>query len=338
MKIDYGPLNTVLTDEAITEVMVNSWDRVFIEESGILNEVPNRFVDRRQLEELIQLIIHTCSSRQNQDSLFFDGILPEGHRFNITLPPASPEPTLTIRKFRSKHMSLDDLVKAGSLNDKAARFLDAAVKAKVSIVVSGGTGTGKTTILNSLASCIPGHERVISIQDVPELRLPLRNWVSMVTVDFPKPLTARDCLVNSLRMRPDRIIVGECRKDETFEMLQAMNTGHEGSMTSIHASSAVETLTRIESLMMYARFEMPIKVMRHQISESIDLIVQLARNSNGRREVIEILELTGMSNDVISRASVFNREKTGNLLATGYVPACLKTIHEAKIDLPSSFF
>ncbi len=338
MKIDYGPLKGLIADINITEVMVNAWDRVFVESAGIITEVQNRFVDERQWNEFIQQILHHCGRRQASEALFFDGILPEGHRFNITLPPSSMTPTLTIRKFRNKHMTLDDLVKAGSLSDKAARFLDAAVKARLSIVVSGGTGTGKTTILNSLAACIPGNERVISIQDVPELKLPLRNWVSIVTVDQPKTLSARDCLVNSLRMRPDRIIIGECRKDETFEMLQAMNTGHEGSMTTIHASTAQDALIRIESLMMYASFEMPIKVLRFQISQSIDLIVQVHRTASGKREISEIMELTGMENDTITRAPIFQRDKKGILAPMGYVPECLKKIHEAKIELPSQFF
>jgi pilus assembly protein CpaF len=333
--IDFGPLKKLLTDPAITEIMVNAWDRVFIEQDGVINEVQVRFTSSKQYDSLVQSLV-SSDSEFKANSLHYDGILAEGFRFNLVLPPMSPSgPALTIRKFRSKAFSFDDLIRAGTLSEKAARFLDAAVKARISILVSGGTGTGKTTILNSLAASIPGDERVVSIQDVGELRLPLRNWVSLVTTEAT---SARDCLVNALRMRPDRIIVGECRRDETFEMLQAMNSGHDGSMTTLHANSALEALTRIESLVLYSKFELPMKALRYQISEAIDLIVQLRRNSSGKREIVEIIELTGMENDTISRGVIFQKDKNGVLVSVGYVPECLEQIRAAKMDFAPGFF
>ena len=338
-KIDYGPISGFLNEESITEIMINGWDNIYIEHDGVVQRTANSFVNEVQFQDLIDDIIENCSHRQISGSLFVDGVLPSGYRFNITLPPMSAfGPALTIRKFRQKIYSLNELVTSGALSHKAAHFLDEAVKARLNIVVSGGTGTGKTTILNSLCSSIPDNQRVITIQDVPELRLANKNWISLVSTENPQKVTSRDCLVNSLRMRPDRIIVGECRRDETFEMLQAMNTGHEGSMTTVHAVSAHEALTRIESLMMYARFEMPIQVLRYQISESIDLIVQLKRTTAGRREISEIIELTGMERDIITRGDVFKRNEKGELAPTGYVPACLTKINREKTVLPASMF
>ncbi|GIL17782.1 MAG: hypothetical protein BroJett040_15330 [Oligoflexia bacterium] len=339
MGLDYGPLQTLLDDPSVTEVMVNSWDRIFAEQKGLITEVPFRFVDDRQYREMIHQLVFQLHSSSEQTNIRYDGVLPSGYRYNITLPPMSPQgPTLTIRKFSNKIFNLNELAQEGCLSDKAAQFLDAAVKARASIVVSGGTGTGKTTILNSLANCIPAKQRIVTIEDVPELKIPLRNWISLVTVEKPTSITARDCLINALRMRPDRIIVGECRKDETFEMLQAMNTGHDGSMTTIHANSASDALSRMESLIMYSKFEIPMKVLRYQMSEAIDLIIQLRRLADGRREVSEIVELTGMEIDVITRGVIFARDKNGVLSPTGYVPEVLKKIRQAQIPLADAVF
>ena len=339
MNIDYGPLKTLLESEDISEIMVNSWKNIYVEHRGMLVETSARFIDDRQFEELIFNILNS-DKKDIRSTYCFDGILASGYRYNITLPPMSPKgPSLTIRKFAVKNLTLDDLVSSNFLTEKASHFLKAAVEGRLSIVISGGTGSGKTSFLNTLGSLISHDERVVSIEDVAELKLNHPNWLSLQAVqDLDKPVTSRECLVNSLRMRPDRIIVGECRKGETFEMLQAMNTGHDGSMTTIHANSAIDCLSRIESLVHFCGVELPLKQIRYQMSQAIDLIVQIRRRADGRREVVEICELTGMSVEVITRSSIFERNKSGELVLTGYVPEVLSKMNRERPLLHSSFF
>jgi pilus assembly protein CpaF len=257
---------------------------------------------------------------------------------------------LTIRKFRKQPFTLEQYIQMGSLSDKAAYFLHACITARLSVVVSGGTGTGKTTFLNTLAALIPHTERVISIEDVAELNIPLPNWVRLESV-LGKPnspgVTTRDCLVNALRMRPDRIIVGECRRDETFEMLQAMNTGHEGSMTSVHANSSRDCLTRIESLVLTSSVEMPLTALRRQIASAVNLLVQLKRLKTGQRIVQEIVEVTGMEQNNITTQVLFCRDKPKKGQATagetglqpsGLVPTFMERFSESGIQFPQNFF
>ncbi len=278
MAIDYGPLRTLFDSEDITEIMVNSANKIFVEHQGTLVETSVKFVDQRQFEELIYSIL-AWDKKKISNSYHFDGTLPGGERYNVTLPPLSKKgPTLTIRKFATHNLTLDDLVKKDFMSDKASQFLKAAVAARASIVISGGTGSGKTSLLNSLSGAIPNTERVVSIEDVAELRLNHPNWISLQSVpDEKASLSAKDCLINSLRMRHDRIIVGECRKDETFEMLQAMNTGHDGSMTTVHANSATDCLSRLESLVQLNGVELPIKQLRFLMSRAINLVIQIRR-------------------------------------------------------------
>lgn len=340
MALDFGPLKSLIESEDITEVMVNSWNKIYVEHRGMLVETSARFVDPRQLEELIYSIL-TEEKKQINSSYSFDGVISKlGYRYNITLPPMSPKgPSLTIRKFSVKNFTLEDLVKTDFITEKVASFLKAAVKARLSIVISGGTGSGKTSFLNTLAGLISPDERVVSIEDVAELRLNHPNWISLQAVnDSKKIITSRDCLVNSLRMRPDRIIVGECRKDETFEMLQAMNTGHDGSMTTVHGNSPTDSLTRIESLVQFCGVELPLKQVRYQMSKAIDLVLQIRRRSDGKRELTEIIELTGMELDVISRSAVFERDRSGSLVSTGYVPRVLEKINRDGSVLSGNFF
>ena len=339
MKIDFGPLQALLNDSSITEIMVNAPDSIFVEHRGLLVETSQRFIDERALWDLIFAILH-CEGKDQTQGLSFDGILPNGSRYNITLPPMSVKfPSLTIRKFQSKRMSLSDLVANKSLSDKAAYFLSQAVKAKMNILVSGGTGSGKTSFLQALAFEIGAEERIVTIEDVGELKMPQKNWVQLLSVKGgPHPVTARDCLVNSLRMRPDRIIVGECRKDETFEMLQAMNTGHEGSMTTIHANSPVECLMRLENLLMMSKVEMPLKALRQQIAASVNFVVQIKRLTNGQRIVSEILEVSGMEGDVITRAPVFSLDSKQELVPAGYMPRHDKTMKARGVTFPEGFF
>ena len=339
MALDYGPLKTLFESEDITEIMINSSNKIFVEHKGMLVETSVKFVDQRQFEELIYSIL-ALDKKKIVNSYYFDGTLPGGERYNVTLPPLSKNgPTLTIRKFFAQNLTLDDLVKKDFLSDKASQFLKAAVAARISVVVSGGTGSGKTSLLNSLSGIIPKAERVVTIEDVAELRLNLPNWISLQSVQDEKvSLSTRACLMNSLRMRPDWIIVGECRKDETFEMLQAMNTGHDGSMTTVHANSAADCLNRLESLVQLNGVDLPLKQIRFLMSRAINLIIQIRRRSDGRREIVDITEIVGMENDVITRATIFERDSAGYLIPTGLIPNLLKKINISGQVLPHSFF
>ncbi len=340
MALDFGPLKSIIESEDITEVMINSWNKIFVEHRGLLVETSARFVDARQFEELIYSIL-AGDNKHHSNGYSFDGVINKlGYRYNITLPPMSPKgPSLTIRKFSVKNFTFEDLIASEFMTEKVSKFLKAAVQARLSLVISGGTGSGKTSFLNCLATSIPHEQRIVSIEDVAELRLNHPNWIALQAVrDEKKPVTSRDCLINSLRMRPDRIIVGECRRDETFEMLQAMNTGHNGSMTTVHGNSPIDALTRIESLVQFCGVELPLKQVRYQMSKAIDLVIQIRRHHSGRRELAEIIELTGMEQDVISRSAIFERDKAGKLVATGYVPRVLSKINQEGVLLPGNFF
>lgn len=340
MALDFGPLKTLIESEDITEIMINAWNKVFVEHKGLMVETAARFVDQRQFEELIFSIL-TEDRKSLSQALCFDGILKNGFRYNITMPPMSPRgPSLTIRKFSSKIFTFNDLVKSDFLSLQAAQFIQAAVISRLSIIISGGTGSGKTSFLSALGSAIPHDERIVTIEDVPELRLDHSNWISLQAVQNESlHVSVRNCVTNALRMRPNRIIVGECRKDETFEMLQAMNSGHEGSMTTVHSNSPSDCLSRLESLIQIGGVELPLKQIRYQISKSVDLIIQIKRRlSDGKREVSEITELTGMDHDTISRSSIFERNKAGELVSTGYVPKALGKINKEKQILPINFF
>lgn len=340
MAIDFGPLKSLIESEDISEIMINSWNKIFVEHKGILVETSAKFVDQRQFEELIYAVL-SSDNKDISGKFCFDGMIkPLGYRFNITLPPMSPKgPSLTIRKFLSKNLTLENLVAGDFMSDQASKFIRAAVVARLNLVISGGAGSGKTSFLNTLGSVIPHEERVVSIEDVAELRMNHPNWISLQAVlADKKQISSRDCLVNALRMRPDRIIVGECRKDETFEMLQAMNTGHDGSMTTIHGNSPNDCLSRIESLIQFSGVELPLKQLRYQMSKAIDLVIQIRRLANGKREISEIIELTGMDHDTISRSVIFEREKTGALVSTGYVPRVLGKINQNLPLLANSFF
>jgi pilus assembly protein CpaF len=355
VSLNLGPIQPLLLDEAITEIMVNRFDKVFVEREGQLHSTPIRFGSEKELVNLIQSIAANVGREITNAHPAMDGYLPDGSRVNASLPPMVPNgATLTIRKFRKQPYGLADFVRLGSLSDKAAYFLHACVIARMNIVVSGGTGTGKTTFLNGLSAVIPENERIITIEDVSELNLQHENWVRLESVYRPNgiSISTRDCLINSLRMRPDRILVGECRRDETFEMLQAMNTGHDGSMTTVHANSSRDCLSRLESLILTANVEMPLPALRKQMASAIDLIVQLKRHKNGQRIVQEIVEVTGMEQATITAQVVFQREKkkqsgpiTANhgqaldpLLASGIVPSFIEKFSDAGIQFPANFF
>jgi len=339
MALNYGPLKTLLLSDDMTEVMVNSWDHVFVEHKGLIVRTAVKFIDDRAFNEFVYSILLN-DKKDVKDQFYFDGTLPEGHRYHITLPPLSPKgPTLTIRKFSDKVFSLDHYAKSGFLSEKAIRFLQIAVQSRLNIVVCGGTGTGKTSLLNTLCSLIPEDQRIVSIEDTQELKAQHSNWVHLLThKKGSSEVTARDCLHNALRMRPDRIVVGECRGIETFEMLQAMNTGHDGSLTSVHANTANDCLSRIETLVSIAHPDLPIKIIRQQMSEAIDLVIQLKRTPEGHRVVSDVMELTGIEGETITRSLVFARNKSGILDVTGLVPDILNKINFNGKILSSQFF
>lgn len=339
MKLDYGPLTALILDSTISEVMVNAPDKIFVEHKGVLVETSLRFIDDRELWDFVYSVL-LIDNKDRSLGCSFDGTLPDGSRYNIILPPMTPQfPCITIRKFQSKRMTLQDLVQNQSLTDKAAHFLSLAVKAKMNILVSGGTGSGKTSFLQAMTFEIPADERLVTIEDVPELKIHQKNWVQLLAVPTgTQTISPRDCLVSSLRMRPDRIIVGECRKDETFEMLQAMNTGHEGSMTTLHANSPQECLTRLENLLYMSKLDLPLKALRAQIAQSIHFVVQVKRLNSGQRKVTEIMEVCGMEGDIITRAPVFALDKKGDLAPVGYVPRCIKSFQTRGYNLPEGFF
>lgn len=348
VSLNFGPIQPLLQDDSVSEIMVNQYNKIFIEREGKLQPSPVTFANDKVLVDLIQAIAKSTGRSITEEHPFMDGYLPDGSRINAALPPMVPNgATLTIRKFRKTPFTLIDYLESASITDKAAYFLHACVIARVNIVVSGGTGTGKTTFLNALSSVIPENQRVITIEDVPELALQQENWVRLESVYRPgkTPVTTRDCLINALRMRPDRIIVGECRREETFEMLQAMNTGHDGSMTTVHANTSRDCLTRLESLIMTSGIDIPLPALRKQISGAIDLIIQLKRDKGGHRIVQEIVEVTGMEQSTITTQAIFSRDKkrttengSAYLAATGLVPSFLEKFSEAGIQFPPNFF
>ncbi|AGH96784.1 CpaF family protein [Pseudobdellovibrio exovorus] len=344
MAIDFGPIKSLMDSSDISEVMINAWSKIYAEHKGLLIATSAKFIDARQFEELLHSIL-AADKKDPQQGLFFDGVIhPYGYRYNITFPPMSPRgPSLTIRKFNVKNFTLQDLIKSDFISGSAAQFLHFAVQSRLSIIISGGTGSGKTSFLNTLGSMIPQSERIVSIEDVAELRLNHPNWLPLQAVrqdvlGETRSVTPRDCLVNALRMRPDRIIVGECRKDETFDMLQAMNTGHDGSMTTVHGNTPSEALLRLESLVQFSGIDLPIRHLRMQMSKGIDLVIQIRRRADGKREVSEIIELTGMEGEVISRSPIYERNRNGELASVGYVPRSLDKINREKTLLPASHF
>lgn len=338
-KLNYGPLEALFKSPDVTEIMINSWDRIFVEHKGLIVLTSLKFEDQKAFDFLIGCILDHVPENKNQYT--FDGSLPEGFRFNITLPPITPNSaTLTIRKFATKTFSLDDLIDRNTLSDKAAIFLKEALTKKLTLVISGGTGTGKTSFLNTLSNYISPSERIVSIEDTQELRSAHPNWIHMLTSKNENmKFSARDCLMNSLRMRPDRIIIGECRGAEAYDFLQAINTGHEGSMTTIHANSAIDGLSRLENLVTLGHAEIPLKYLRQQMAQGIDLIIQLRRNAQGQRQVVEIVELTGIEMDTITRGTVFNLNRETNILeTTGYVPDCLSRLQGTNSNITYHFF
>jgi len=336
-------LQLYLADATVSELMWNGYRSAFAEQGGSIVPIATPFQDEAEFEQVIKAL-SKLKSATDGEAFHFDGVLPDGSRYHVTVPPMSPQgPTLTIRKFSKSLRTLESLVEAGFLTDKARMFLDACVKARLNVLVSGATGAGKTTLMNALASRVKMEERIITIEDIPEIQLNHANWVRLISVKGEHPVSVRDCLVGSLRMRPDRIIVGECRSQEAVEMLQAMNTGHDGGMTTLHANSPVDALTRLESLVLFhGSSEIPIKALRRQIADAIDLIIQVTRGADGRRHIDEIIEVVGMEGEIITRLPLFKRDNSKSpvrLLSTGHTPTIVAKMQENGSPLlPKGFF
>ena len=313
----YGPITELLEDPVITEIMVNGKNEIYVEIDGQISKDDSvSFINDEHIIRTVQKIVQPLGRTIDTSNPMVDARLPDGSRLNAVIPPLSLKgPVVTIRKFRRDMESIDDFLRTGAMTPYMARFLDAAIRAKLNIIICGGTGAGKTTLLNALSSFIGDHERIITIEDAAELRLRQPHVVGMETrnqnYDGTGEVTIRDLVINSLRMRPDRIIVGEVRGKEAFDMLQAMNTGHDGSLTTMHANSPIEALNRLETMVLMSGMEIPIKAIREYIENAIDLVINVSRLSDGRRKVTSICEVDGFKNDVIELKEIFTFKQNG---------------------------
>ncbi len=340
MGIDLGVLKPLLDDQAVNEIMVNRFNSIFAEHNGKLKPTNVEFSSERELYSLIEELAKERGTVLTNEHPYLDSYLDDGSRVNAVIPPMAVDgPTLTIRKFSEEPYSLLDLISLQTMSDRCAYFLQLCVHAKANIIVSGGTSSGKTTLLNALSAIIPPEERIITIEDTPELKLIHSNWVRLESVpNFDNNgITIRQCVINALRMRPDRIIVGECRGKETFDMLQAMNTGHDGSLTTVHANSPRDCLARIESLILASQ-DYPMTALRKQMVSAIDLIVQIKRDRSGERRITEIMELSGIEENVITSQSVFRQNDMEVAEVNGLVPHVASTIQDCGLKIPKNFF
>jgi pilus assembly protein CpaF len=346
-----GPLQPLLEDDTITEIMVNGAKDIYVERRGKLQRVPLTFESDEHVMRIIERIVAPLGRRIDESSPYVDARLPDGSRVNAVIPPISLiGPILTIRKFSKNPFTVDQLIQFGSLTTEALQFLDAAVKSRINIVISGGTGSGKTTLLNVLSSFIPTDERILTIENAAELQLRQGHVITLESrppnIEGKGEITIRDLVVNALRMRPDRIIVGEIRDEAAIDMLQAMNTGHDGSMTTLHSNSPRDTLSRLETMVMMAGMDIPMRAIREQVSSAIDLVVHQERMRDGTRKVVNITEVTGMEGDVITMTDVFvyeqlgyeNNKVIGRMRPTGLRPKFMEKIEASGIHLPPSVF
>lgn len=340
--VGLGPLEALFEDTKISEIMVNRYDQVFIERDGICEQTALRFAGEDGVRAVIDRIVSPLGRRIDDASPMVDARLPDGSRVNAVIPPLSVKGAcMTIRRFSRSLLGPDALVAGGSAIPEMMAFLKIAVENRSSIVVSGGTGSGKTTLLNLLSQWIPSAERIITIEDAAELRLSHTNLVSMEVrqsnAEGQGQVTIRDLLRNSLRMRPDRIIVGECRGGEALDMLQAMNTGHEGSLTTVHANSARDALSRLEVMVLMAGFDLPLVAIREQIASAVDIVIQQQRCADGRRRIVSISEVSGVESGVIQTQEIFRwRPDQGRHEASGMIPLCLERLSERGIPFDAA--
>jgi pilus assembly protein CpaF len=349
--IGYGPIEPLLEDDNVSEVMINAPDEVFFERDGVIYMSPLRFRDNMHIMRIVERIIAPLGRRVDESSPYVDARLPDGSRVNIVIPPLVPRsPTMTIRKFRREKYKIADLVANETMTAVTADFLRACVQQRLNILISGGTGTGKTTLLNAMSAYIPDSERIISIEDPIEMKLQQSHVIAMEArppnIEGKNEVTQRDLVRNALRMRPDRIIIGEVRGPEAFDMLQAMNTGHEGSLTTVHANSPRDGIIRIENMVTMAGFDLPIRAIREQIAAALHLIIQIARFSDGKRRITRITELTGREGDTITTQDLFvwrqdamlpGGKIVGELEPTGIVPTFAEQFARSGITLDMGF-
>lgn len=347
-----GPIESLLKDSSITEIMVNGPEKVFVERMGKVKLTDVRFHDDAHVMNIIERILSPIGRHVDESMPLVDARLKDGSRVNIIIPPlALCGPCITIRRFAEKALSVENLITFGTLDRKMADFIKACIQARINILVSGGTGSGKTTTLNVLSSFIPENERIVTIEDAAELKLQQGHVVTLesrpANIEGTGQITIRDLVRNALRMRPDRIIVGEVRSGEALDMLQAMNTGHDGSLTTAHANSPRDALSRIETMVLMAGFDMPVRAIREQISSALELILQQARLRDGTRKITHITEVQHMEGEVITTQDIFRFEQTGmdesgkltgRFVATGMQPTFLEKFQASGVELPENFF
>ena len=350
--LGFGPLEPLLQDPEISDIMVNGPDQVYVEKSGKIRKIDSVFKDNDHLMTIIERIVSKVGRRVDESSPLVDARLPDGSRVNVIIPPLALDgPVISIRRFGIDPIKIENLIANKSLTEEIAVAFKAMVKARLNILVSGGTGSGKTTLLNNLSGAIPNNERIITIEDSAELILQQEHVVRLETrppnIEGRGMVTQRDLVRNALRMRPDRIIVGEVRAGEALDMLQAMNTGHDGSISTVHANSPRDALSRLETMVLLAGFDIPSKAIREQVSSAIDVIIHVARLSDGTRKVMKVSEVTGLEGDTVAVQDIFFFEKQGvdndgNVIGrfrvSGIQPKFLDTIHVAGISLPTEIF
>ena len=347
----YGPIEPLLKDPEITEIMINGYNKIYVEKKGLIQSTNVKFEDDAHLMRVIDRIVSPIGRRVDETSPMVDARLPNGYRVNATIPPLSLDgPILTIRKFATKPFTVQDLINNGTLSVGLANFLKGCVEARINLVVSGGTGSGKTSLLNMLSLFIPKDERVITIEDTAELQLIQPHVVRLEkrppNVEGKGEITIRQLVINALRMRPDRIVVGECRGGEALDMLQAMNTGHDGSMTTIHSNGPRDALRRIETMVMMAGMDLPLKAIREQVASSIEMVVHLERMRDGSRKIVKVSEVQGMEGDTIVMQDLFlfnqhsflNGEIMGSHGSTGLRPKFIEKLRANSIVLPDSVY
>jgi pilus assembly protein CpaF len=350
--VGFGPLEQFLNDTGITEIMVNGQEPIYVERNGRLHETDARFLTEDHLYRVIDRIVAQVGRRVDEASPMVDARLADGSRINAIIPPLALDgAALTIRKFSSNVFAVEDLIRIGTLTPQLAEFIDACVRGKANILVSGGTGTGKTTMLNALSSMIPDDERIITIEDAAELQLDQRHLIRLEgrppNIEGKGEIRIRDLVRNALRMRPDRIIVGEVRGGEALDMLQAMNTGHDGSLSTLHANSPRDALIRLETMVLMAGFDLPVRAVREQAASAIDLLVHVARLRDGSRRVLKVCEVEGMEGDVVTLSEVFTYDHQavneangaqGMIRPTGIRPKLSERLAERNITLDAGLF
>jgi pilus assembly protein CpaF len=350
--VGYGPISRFLKDETVTEIMVNNHREVFIERGGRIFPTDVQFASEAHLRRILDKIVAQVGRRVDESSAMVDARLPDGSRVNAIIPPLSLNgPAMTIRKFAQRRLGMDDLIGLGTLSPEMGQFLGLCVQARLNVLVTGGTGSGKTTFLNVLSSYIPNDERIVTIEDAAELKLDQRHWLRLesrpANVEGTGQVTIRDLLRNALRMRPDRIVVGEVRGPEALDMLQAMNTGHDGSLSTVHCNSPRDAVSRIETMVLMAGFDLPVRAIREQVASALHLIVHTERLHDGSRKVVRVTEVQRMEGDQVTLQDLFvfnihgttaNGSIAGALESTGLHPTFKEDFHRRGIALPADLF